>query len=650
MSLSLYARKALVCWLLAGALSGAAVAATNFVANGGEYGITGSMPGDQVHPALSLSPTGGFLVWEDNITDGDGLGISALQLDSGFSAFRSPFRVNITGAKDQERPQVSLLNGGGAAFVWQGGAMGFQHIYARFLSAAGTWLTTNDIVVNTAANYQINPVVATLANSNVVVIWASFNQYTASSMQDVYGQLFSPDGQKIGDEFLVNQFTVFNQRSPAVAALTGGGFVVAWVSEQERGLVAGSGEFVYTAATNQVSVDVYARLYGASGAPASNEILVNNSFNPCASPRVAAASDGRFMVAWAQKDLSNRSNSWDIVARSLSSAGVPGNLVTVNTTLYGDQFAPDISAAGTDFLVVWTSLGQDGSMEGVYGQFLRSDGTLVGGELPVNTTWISKQMHPAVASDGSSRFLTTWSSFIGIPNSFDLFAQRYVRFEAPLQAMNAPFVYAPFSVVSNVYQPQLQVSWPKQIGVSVDHYDVYVDGASSPAVSLASNIWVMTASNGLTAASTHTFQVDYVVTDGRQSPISPAASGRTWMGYSWYGAVPFEWMSLFYGYDTSKWPVPDAAVASGGPTVLQVFLTGANPVAASTWLRVGISSTPQGYFLTWNPQPGLTYQVQTTTVLGTWTNVGASRFAAGDQDSMYIGLNNVGYYRVLRLR
>jgi hypothetical protein len=648
--LSLPVRKAFVCCLLATTLAGVAVAASNFVPMGGEYSATGAMPGDQVHPALSLSSTGGFLVWEDNVTDGDGLGISALQLDSGFSAYRSPFRVNVTGAQDQERPQVSLLQGGGAVFVWQGGAMGFQHIYARFLSAGGTWLSTNDIVVNTATTYQVNPVVATLANSNVVVIWASYNQFTSSSMQDVYGQLFSPDGQKIGGEFMVNQFAMFNQRSPAVAALSGGGFVVVWVSEQERGLAASSGEFVYSASTNQVSVDVYARLYGAGGAPASNEILVNNSFNPCASPRVAAGSDGGFMVAWAQKDLSNRSNSWDIVARPLSGTGVPGNLVAVNTTTYGDQFAPDISAAGTDFMVVWTSLGQDGSMEGAYGRFLRNDGTPTSDEIQVNTAWISKQIHPAVASDGSGRFLATWSSFIGTPYSFDLFGQRYIRYGAPLQAMNAPFVYAPFLVVSNVYQPQLQVSWPRQAGVDVDHYDVYVDGASSPTVSLTTNIWLMTAANGLTPSSAHTFQVDYVVTDGRRSPLSPSASGRAWMGYSWYGSVPFEWMSSFYGNDTSKWPAPDAPVASDGPTLLQAFLTGASPLAVGTWLRVGINATPQGYFLTWNPQPGLTYQVQTTTALGTWTNVGASRFAAGSQDSMYIGLNNVGYYRVLRLR
>ena len=41
-----------------------------------------------------------------------------------------------------------------------------------------------------------------------------------------------------------------------------------------------------------------------------------------------------------------------------------------------------------------------------------------------------------------------WTSYIGGPNSFDLYAQRYVKFSQPLPAMNAPLVYVPF-VVTN---------------------------------------------------------------------------------------------------------------------------------------------------------------------------------------------------------
>ena len=249
MCLSLFARNAVVCGCLAIAAPVVLRGQTNsYTTNGVEYAIAGSLPGDQLRPALALNTAGGYLVWEDNITDGNGLGISALRLDGNFSGVLSPFRVNSIGAGDQECPQVSLLNGGGAVFVWQGGLQGFQHIYARFLSAAGTW-TGNDVLVNTfTGNSQVNPAVATLTNSNVVVAWASFNEVSASSMQDVYAQLLSPGGQKVGGEFLVNTFTAFNQRTPAVAALSGGGFVVVWVSEQERVTVtAGCPALIFTA-------------------------------------------------------------------------------------------------------------------------------------------------------------------------------------------------------------------------------------------------------------------------------------------------------------------------------------------------------------------------------------------------------------------
>jgi hypothetical protein len=633
MCLSFFARNALVCGCLAVAAPAVLFGQTNsYVANGVEYAIAGSLPTDQVHPHLGLKAAGGYLVWEDSITDGDGLGISALQLDGNFSGVYSPFRVNFVAAGDQERPQVSLLNGGGAAFVWQGGRQGFQRIYARFLSAAGTW-TGNDVLVNTfAAGSQLNPTVATLANGNLVVAWGSYNQFSANSMQDVYAQLLSPGGQKVGGEFLVNAFTAFNQRTPAVASLTGGGFVVVWVSEQER----------VTDAAGSPSVDIYGRLYNASGVPVTGEFLVNTGTNLCANPSVAASADGGFMVAWGQFDPLYRTNSWDVFARPFSSAGAGGTTRRVNTFTFGDQYAPRISASGTDFLVAWTSLGQDGSNEGVYGQFLRGNGSLLGGEILVNTAVINAQIHPCVASDAAGRFLVSWSGYAGGPNSFDLFAQRYAAYTPPLPPMNAPLVYVPFVVTNHVYQPQIQVFWAAQTGLPVDHYEVYVDGAGTAAASVTTNVWVMTA----TPSSTHSFQVLVVTTDSRRSPLSPAASATTWSGISYYG-IPVEWMNQYWG---DAWPSAVVPLDSGGPTPQQLFLTGANPLDPATWLRTAISSTAQGYFLTWNPQPGLTYQVQSSTNLSVWVNAGSPRFALGNTDSVYIGLGNPGYYRILRLR
>ena len=716
MSLLLFARRAAICfcWGLALVIPTAVFAQANFyTTNGIEYAMVGSLPGDQVFPDAAVNPNGGFVVWQDNITDDSGWGVSAMRLDSTLSGALSTFRVNAQGTYDQQNPRVALLKNGGAVFVWQGGQLALQQVYARFLTPTNTWLTTNDVLLNSpsttnvsytyttnttstvkrttvhgrttvttntsttitksgtnvtlSGSFRVNPAVAALTGSNVVVVWASFNQAGPGRLLDVYGQVLTPAGNKVGGEFLINQFTAYNQRSPAVAALKNGGFVVTWVSEQERrgfnlsGIDNTNGSA--PAVAGSPSVDVYARFYNSNGVAQGNEFLVNTDYNPCSTPGVAVASDGTFMVAWAARDASNATNDWDIYARSFSGTN-GGATVRVNSYVYGDQYAPRISAIGGDYMIVWTSLGQDGSREGVFGQYVHEDGSLVGPELRVNTTTAGQQMQPVVASDGAAQFLVVWMGFTFSPNSMDLFAQRYANVAAVLQPMSAPFVSAPFVLNgSGVYQPQLQVSWPVLQGISVSNYQVFVDGAVTPMVLTTNNTWTMTAANGLAASSTHSFQLDYVTTDGR-SPLllSPPASGTTWSGLNW-GGIPYEWMQQYFGNNILAWPLPTADSDVDGMSNYQEFLAGTNPTNAASVLRVQISNVSSGQsfvqrasqnlpgiYLNWNTQPGLTYQVQVTTNLTSWSNLGSPRFAAGSGDSIYVGGGSAGYYRVLLLR
>jgi hypothetical protein len=95
----------------------------------------------------------------------------------------------------------------------------------------------------------------------------------------------------------------------------------------------------------------------------------------------------------------------------------------------------------------------------------------------------------------------------------------------------------------------------------------------------------------------------------------------------------------------------------------QEFLAGTNPTNSASVLRVLISNASQmqqfnkasgqtspGMYLSWNTQPGLTYQLQMTTNFTSWSNLGSPRFAAGTGDSIYVGGGAAGYYRVLLLR
>jgi hypothetical protein len=604
--------------------AGIARALANYAPDGGEYPIAGTLSEDQVYPHLSIKTTGGYLVWQDNITDGDGFGISARRLDSSFSGTLSSFRVNTNAVADQERPQVSVLGGGGAIFVWQGGKMSFQHIYARVLSAAGVWVT-GDIRVNTATNvYQREPVVATLGNGNAVVAWNSMNQAGAGSLQDVYFQILTPAGDAVGIETRANATTAYNQRSVAVASLSDGRWVLVWVSEQQR---------------FENSTDVFARIFNANGSAATGEFLVNSGTNVCANPSVAPSADGGFVVAWMERNPQLPSNGWDIHARPFS--GTFGGVTRIlNTHTYGDQLAPKTSNIGSDTLVVWTSLNQDGSWEGVYGRVLSGDGTPQGDEFRVNTTTPSQQMHPAVASDGVASFVAVWTSFGGSPAGFDLRAQRYLNTSQPLVAPGAPFV----TVLSS---SALGVSWPPVQGLAVSNYQVYADGAALPAVTVTNTYWNAT---NLSAASTHRYQVAYVVADGRRSPLSGATTNTTYAAWPSWGGIPQEWMMGYFGNDSFIWPSPFLDTDGDGVSNKDEFLAGTDPTDANSVLKVRLQPTAQGLFLNWNTQPGLMYQVQQASSIGAWMELGAPRFAPGTVDSMYVGGGAAAYYRIVRLR
>ena len=599
---------------------------SGYVPQGGEYLAAGTLPKDQVYPDLAVRVSGGIIVWQDNITDSSSQGISAQQLDGNYSPLLSPFRVNVQGTNEQARPRVSLLKGGGAVFVWQSGIPGFQHIQARFLSSSNTWLTS-DIMVNALTNYfQTSPCVTTLTNGDVVVAWASYNQESAGSMQGVYAQRFSSTGTKLGGEFLVNQATAFNQRTPAIAPLSDGKFAIAWVSEQQR---------------FENSVDIFARFFNANGTAASVELLVSStSTNVCANPSLAASSDGGFLAAWSSKSPTDLSNSWDIAAVPVAGGGFLGIQRRLNTQTYGDQFGPRVSAAGADYLAVWTSMAQDGSAEGVFGQFLRADGSLAGGEFRVNSVTASQQLHPVVASDQFSRFVAAWTSFGGGVGSFDLRTQRFASTNQPLSPLAAPFV----SILSS---NRLSVTWPKLVGFNVANYEVYADGAATATAVTTNNLWVAT---GLAPSSTHFYRVGYVLVDERRSPLSEATTNTTYAALWYYDLIPSEWMSQYFGPYYWAWPQPWLDSDGDGASNQEEFLAGTNPNNAASVLRMRLQATGQGLFLNWNTQPGLMYQVQTSTDMKTWSNLGGLRLAQDSVDSMYVGGTSAGYYRVLRLR
>jgi hypothetical protein len=614
------------------------------LAEGGEYNIAVPLAGDQAHADLALGPNGGYLVWDDNLGDGDGLSVNARRINASMSGELDVLSLATKTVAHQERPRVTMLARGGAAFTWQSGPDSRQQVYTRVINGSGVF-TDIEVPVSLRSDLsQKTPAIAGLTSGNYVVVWSSFGQ--DGSMQGVYGAVFGPAGQKISAEFQINQFTQYNQRNPAIAALPGGGFVVTWISEGNRG---------------ESSADIYARIYDANSVATGNEFRVNESNRVCSSPAVAVTSTGNITFAWCEsaQDVNfeaqtgddaltitpnnNTADGWDIVVSGFTPTGGRLTAATpVNQQRHGNQRNPSIAAIGRAQMIVWSSFGQDGDWEAVVGRGLNGIGAPEGSETIVNTLKTGRQLFPVVRGNGESRFVVVWSTFAGIGSQFDLKAQRYT---AEQNSIELPPAGAPF--VSALSQSRLSVAWPSADGYDVQNYELYINGSTTPIV-VNGQVYVVSS---LPPATAYKFQVAFRLRDGQLSPRSAEVTGRTW-GEDWNDdGIPDDWQAQYWGDISALYPSPSLDSDGDGISNRQEYMAGTNPRDANSSLRTSFIMTPQGPRLTWNTVAGQIYQIEQTSDFSTWTPFGGLRFAPGTADSISIPVgNSLGYYRVNRIR
>lgn len=248
------------------------------------------------------------------------------------------------------------------------------------------------LVNTTTADWQTEPQVASFPDGSYVVVWASKNQ--DGDLYGVFGQRIGAEGQAVGVEFQVNSEADDHQEHPALAALSGGGFVVAY----ESWGLDGSGD------------GIAAQVFGADGSKVSNEIVVNQvTAADQGNPAVAGAADGGFVVVWDGADMDIDWNG--IYARKFDAQGVAqGDQFGINAETVGMQQLPAVTALGSgDLVAAWQSDGEGNSNAVIVGVVFQDDATVVAKESIWNTYLQGEQTNVTLAprEDG---FVALWQS------------------------------------------------------------------------------------------------------------------------------------------------------------------------------------------------------------------------------------------------
>jgi len=595
----------------------------NLAKQGTQFAIAGALPGEQTGARLTLGANTGLLVWQDNGIDGKGLGISAALVQGGVVHSQSPQLVNQTVDGDQESPDAATLRNGNSLVVWRSSNNGVGEIWGRLVNSSGVPIGNEFQLSAPGSRDCVTPAVAALSDGSAAVVWAQRD--SGNTMLDVYSQRVSATGSLLGNRSLVNQYSEYHQRNPSVSGLKDGGYVVAWVSEDQTGTD---------------TADIFARTYDADGSANSDEFRVNANSNICAQPTVLGLRNGGFMAAWTDQNLSG-SQALDVQTRIFNSAGTPVRLPALaNTYTKGRQYRPRLTETAAGPLVVWTSFGQDGWDEGVFARRFDVAGTPDGDEIQVNTVWEGKQTEPAVASNGGDTALIVWSTYSNSNTGFDLTAQVLGSAAGELPALPSPFAYS-------TSPTRLNLSWAVPQDLDISKYEVYVDGNSTPEIT-ANNFW---ASKALLPSSSHSLRLGYQLVDGRRGPTSAAVEAVTWGEDANGDGLPDDWQTLYFGENQDNWPTVTADSDGDGVSDRSEFLAGTNPKNKASSFSAKVSPASPANLFVWATQPGFVYQVQRSPDLKTWQDQGGARVASTIQDSVPIEVTTTfGFYRVIRVR
>jgi hypothetical protein len=271
---------------------------------------------------------------------------------------------------------------------------------------------TNDLAGFTAESrmgaatdaWHAGPALATLSTGGYVAVWQGPDTVAGGAGAGLWAQLRDAGGNALGTAFALTPIGDAKlEGQPAVAALSGGRFVVAY-AEQEGGVQ----KIAY-------------RVVDAKGAAGAEHMIDNGGAGDAAMPAVAALADGSFVVGW-------RSGGAVHVQQA---AGLDGTMIggqKVFTTL-SSAYSPSLAAlADGGYVVSWGEMNDGNVYASVAGSPTSNKPAFMvstdGNAASISTA--APLSHVTALAGGG--YVVAWDSYANDPLGFsesDIFFQVY---------------------------------------------------------------------------------------------------------------------------------------------------------------------------------------------------------------------------------
>jgi hypothetical protein len=194
-----------------------------------------------------------------------------------------------------------------------------------------------------------------------------------------------------------------DRRVPSVTAVSNEIQVGAWQGAMPllttTSVAAASDGRFAVAWTAGMAAIVSAAVFNADGTARTGELVVDAGVSSSL-PGVAMDAQGGFVVTWTSNGQDGSGTG--VFARLYNAAGTAqGTAFQVNQFTTGNQDASRVGMDSQgDFVVTWQSDAQDGSGTGVFARLYNAVGTAQGAEFQVNQSTTGNQQSPSVAMDG----------------------------------------------------------------------------------------------------------------------------------------------------------------------------------------------------------------------------------------------------------